>query len=41
LCYDEKLHEVSLVAATPGMKGAGYYDQHSTAQLSSIETLQD
>jgi hypothetical protein len=23
------------------MKGAGYYDQHSTAQLSSIHTLQD
>jgi hypothetical protein len=23
------------------MKGAGYYDQHSTAQLSSIEALQD
>jgi hypothetical protein len=27
--------------ATTGMKGAGYYDQHSTAQLSSIEALQD
>jgi hypothetical protein len=26
--------------ATTGMKGAGYYDQHSTAQLSSIEALQ-
>jgi hypothetical protein len=24
-----------------GMKGAGYYDQHSTAQMSSIQTLQD
>jgi len=23
------------------MKGAGYYDQHSTAQLSSIHALQD
>jgi len=27
--------------ATTGMKCAGYYDQHSTAQLSSIEALQD
>ncbi len=27
--------------ATTGMKGAGYYDQHSTAQLSSIQALQD
>ena len=27
--------------ATTGMKGAGYYDQHSTAQLTSIQTLQD
>ena len=27
--------------ATTGMKGAGYYDLHSTAQLSSIEALQD
>jgi SAM dependent carboxyl methyltransferase len=27
--------------ATTGMKGAGYYDQHSTAQLSAIEALQD
>jgi hypothetical protein len=27
--------------ATTGMKGAGYYDQHSTAQLSSIRALQD
>jgi hypothetical protein len=26
---------------TTGMKGAGYYDQHSAAQLSSIKTLQD
>jgi hypothetical protein len=26
--------------ATTGMKGAGYYDQHSGAQLSSIEALQ-
>jgi hypothetical protein len=26
--------------ATTGMKGAGYYDQHSTAQLSSIQALQ-
>ena len=27
--------------ATTGMKGAGYYDQHSTTQLSSIQALQD
>ena len=27
--------------ATTGMKGAGYYDQHSTAQLSTIQALQD
>jgi hypothetical protein len=27
--------------ATTGMKGAGYYDQHSTAQLSSIQALQE
>ncbi|MBV8556730.1 MAG: hypothetical protein JO116_14300, partial [Planctomycetaceae bacterium] len=27
--------------ATTGMKGAGYYDRHSTAQLSSIQALQD
>jgi SAM-dependent methyltransferase len=27
--------------AITGMKGAGYYDQHSTAQLSSIQALQD
>jgi SAM dependent carboxyl methyltransferase len=27
--------------ATTGMKGAGYYDQHSTAQLTSIQTIQD
>ena len=26
--------------ATTGMKGAGYYDQHSTAQLSAIQALQ-
>jgi hypothetical protein len=26
---------------TTGMKGAGYYDQHSTAQLASIQALQD
>jgi gibberellin A4 carboxyl methyltransferase len=26
--------------ATTGMKGAGYYDQHSAAQLSSIQALQ-
>ena len=27
--------------ATTGMKGAGYYDQHSAAQMSSIQALQD
>ena len=27
--------------ATTGMKGAGYYDQHSGAQLSAIQALQD
>jgi hypothetical protein len=27
--------------ATPGMKGAGYYDQHSTAQRATIHVLQD
>src|SRR5436190_1094011 len=27
--------------ATTGMKGAGYYDQHSAAQLASIEALRD
>jgi S-adenosylmethionine-dependent carboxyl methyltransferase len=27
--------------ATTGMKGAGYYDQHSGAQLSAIRALQD
>jgi hypothetical protein len=26
--------------ATTGMKGAGYYDQHSGAQLSGIQALQ-
>jgi SAM dependent carboxyl methyltransferase len=27
--------------ATTGMKGGGYYDRHSTAQLSSIQAVQD
>jgi hypothetical protein len=27
--------------ATTGMKGAGYYDQHSSPQMSSIQALQD
>jgi hypothetical protein len=27
--------------ATTGMKGSGYYDRHSAAQLSSIRTLED
>jgi hypothetical protein len=35
------LGEVSLMPATTGMKGAGYYDQHSGAQMASIEALQD
>jgi hypothetical protein len=33
--------EVFLMPATTGMKGAGYYDQHSGAQLSAIQALQD
>src|SRR5262249_996255 len=33
--------EVSLMPATTGMKGAGYYDQHSAAQLSSIQALRE
>jgi hypothetical protein len=37
----KKFKEVCLMPATTGMKGAGYYDQHSTAQLSSIQALQD
>src|SRR5262249_20697890 len=36
-----KSKEVSLMPATTGMKGAGYYDRHSTAQMSSIQVLQD
>jgi hypothetical protein len=32
--------EVSFMPATTGMKGAGYYDEHSSTQLSSIRTLQ-
>src|SRR5262249_31133658 len=36
-----KPKKVSIMPATTGMKGAGYYDQHSTAQLSSIQALQD
>jgi hypothetical protein len=27
--------------ATTGMKGAGYYDRHSTAPMASIQALQD
>jgi hypothetical protein len=38
---DEKSKEVFLMPATTGMKGAGYYDQHSGTQLSTIETLGD
>src|SRR5271154_4087208 len=37
---DGKFKEVSIMPATTGMKGAGYYDQHSTAQLSAIQALQ-
>src|SRR5262249_52478989 len=36
-----KPQEVSPMPATTGMKGAGYYDRHSEAQLSSIQALQD
>ena len=28
-----------IMPATTGMKGAGYYDQHSTAQVSTIQAL--
>src|SRR5262249_52068999 len=31
----------SIMPATTGMKGAGYYDQHSTVQLSAIQAIQD
>ena len=37
---DGKFNEVFIMPATTGMKGAGYYDQHSTAQLASIQALQ-
>jgi hypothetical protein len=32
--------EAFIMPATTGMKGAGYYDQHSTAQKASIQALQ-
>jgi hypothetical protein len=35
------MSEVLVMPATTGMKGAGYYDQHSTAQLATIHALQD
>jgi hypothetical protein len=34
-------NKVSIMPATTGMKGAGYYDRHSGAQLSSIQALQE
>ena len=37
---DGNAKEVSIMPATTGMKGAGYYDLHSGAQLSSIQALQ-
>ncbi len=37
----EKSNEVFIMPATTGMKGAGYYDQHSGAQLSGIRAFQD
>jgi SAM dependent carboxyl methyltransferase len=38
---DHRNEEVNIMPATTGMKGAGFYDQHSTAQLSAIQALQD
>src|SRR5262249_34081191 len=32
--------EVFMMPTTTGMKGAGYYDQHSTPQLAAIRALQ-
>src|SRR6202035_2094120 len=36
-----KSKEVFLMPTTTGMKGAGYYDQHSGTQLSAIQAFQD
>jgi hypothetical protein len=33
--------EVLIMPATTGMKGAGYYDRHSTAQMSAIQAIRD
>src|SRR6516165_2736206 len=33
--------EAPNMPSTTGMKGAGYYDRHSSAQLSTIQALQD
>jgi hypothetical protein len=33
--------EVLIMPATTGMKGSGYYDQHSETQLSAIQAFQD
>jgi hypothetical protein len=33
--------EAALMPATTGMKGAGYYDQHSTMEMSAIQDLWD
>jgi hypothetical protein len=38
---DGKSNKVSLMPATTGMKGSGYYDQHSQTQLTAIQVLQD
>jgi hypothetical protein len=32
---------MSTMPATTGMKGAGYYDRHSTAQMTAIQAVQD
>jgi hypothetical protein len=37
---DRPSDEVTAMPATTGMKGAGYYDRHSSAQRASIEALQ-
>src|SRR5258708_17835509 len=36
-----KSKEVLTMPATTGMKGGGYYNQHSGAQLSAIQALRD
>jgi hypothetical protein len=38
---DEEPKEASIMPATTGMKGAGYYDRHSGVQLSAIQAIRD